>query len=412
MTSKRLFNIFFYTIAIIFTVYFIVSVFSSSVFTQTIYSEIIEEYSADDYIEIEGIALRDETLLFADTAYQSIRFLQEDGARIAKNSVYAVYNETGIDDVQAQQLSYLNKKLSRLKKTISKSTQYDVLTVDQNIKDSVISFLNQNYHGEYQSALNGFEEIQSAFDQKLLQQEGTSYIKTVIQSLEDQIDLIYTQSGLSEKNLRSPSAGYFYSKVDGYEYLNMNDYEDLTVSAYLSLMEMPPSEVADNCVGKLQHYSYWAFVSSVPSEYAADLYVGKTVYLEFTVENVGTKKISTTVEYISRAQDGINAVRFRCGTLTAELFGLRKETPHMVLKTYTGLKVDNEALRVVDGETGVYVISAQRIVFKPVEIVYVTEQYSLVSSKANTGNRVLKAKDEVVIGGKDLFDGKVVNVTK
>jgi hypothetical protein len=177
-------------------------------------------------------------------------------------------------------------------------------------------------------------------------------------------------------------------------------------------MQLTKDNVSNLCVGKIQHYSYWAFVSSIPSEYVADLYVGKTVYLEFNIPDVGSKKISTTVEYISRAQDGRNAVRFRCGTLTADLFGLRKESPHMILKTYTGLNVKNEALRVVDGQTGVYVISAQRIIFKPVDVIYVSDEFSLVSSKANTGDRVLKAKDEIIIGGKDLFDGKIVNVTK
>lgn len=412
MNSKILFNILFYSFAIILAVYFIVSIFSSSIFTQTISSDIVEISLVDDYVVIDGIALRNETLLVSDSSFQSIRYMQEDGSRIAKNSVYAYYNEQGISDDLAHSISILNRKMSRLNETIGKSTQYNIFTVEQNIKDSIITYLNRNYSDEFSNSYSEFESIQSAFDQRLLQQEGSSYIKDVIRSLKNEISQIYTESGISEKTLYAPSAGYFYSKTDGYEYLNMNDYETPTVSSFISLMEKEPTTISNTTVGKLQHYSYWAFLSLIPSEYVADLYVGKTVYLEFTIPDVGSKKISTTVEYISRAQDGQNAVRFRCGTLTADIFGLRKESPHMILKTYTGLEVNNEALRVVDGQTGVYVISAQRIIFKPVDVVYVSDEFALVSSKANTGDRVLKAKDEIIIGGKDLFDGKIVNVTK
>ncbi|MBO5299172.1 MAG: hypothetical protein J6B51_03730, partial [Clostridia bacterium] len=174
MSSRLLFNILFSVFAIILAVYFIVNVFSSSIFTQTISSDIVEESSVDDYIVIDGIALRDETLLVSDSSYQSIRYMQEDGMRIAKNSVYAYYNENGISDSQTQQLTYLNKKLARLNETIGRSTQYDILTVEQNIKDSIISYLNGDYHGEFRSASMGVESVQAAFDQRLLQQEGSS----------------------------------------------------------------------------------------------------------------------------------------------------------------------------------------------------------------------------------------------
>jgi len=412
VNSKILFNILFYVFAIILAIYFTVSIFSSSVFTQTISSSIVEVSPVDVYIVIDGIALRNETLLMADSSFQSIRYLPEDGSRIAKNSIYAYYNEQGISNDQTVKLAALNRKMTRLNDTIGKSTQYDIFTVEQNIKESIISYLNRSYADEFSVSSKEFEQVQSAFDQRLLQQEGPAYIKDVVKSLKSEISQIYSESGLSEKILYAPSAGYFYSKADGYEYINMNDYETPTVSSFRTLMEQKQENISNLCVGKIQHYSYWAFLSLVPSEYVSDLYVGKTVYLEFTIPDVGSKKISTTVEYISRAQDGQNVVRFRCGTLTADLFGLRKESPHMILKTYTGLEVNNEALRVVDGQTGVYVISAQRIIFKPVDVVYVSDEFSLVSSKANTGDRVLKAKDEIIIGGKDLFDGKIVNVTK
>ena len=73
--------------------------------------------------------------------------------------------------------------------------------------------------------------------------------------------------------------------------------------------------------------------------------------------------------------------------------------------------MSSEALRVNDGETGVYVLSGQRVVFKPVEVLYSTEEFSVITSKNKIGSKILKAKDEVVIGGHDLFDGKILNLS-
>ena len=412
MKSNSLFNLLFYIFSLILAAYFFFSFFSTSLFSQQVVSEIVEESSVDNHIDISGIALRDEIVLYADEDYKFIHYNYSDGSRIARYSPYATYNQDNISDSQMQNLSYLNKKLERLKDTIRKSTQYDSLTVEQSIKNSIISFLNSGSDDDFNQKSISEEKVQSAFDQRLLQSEGSSYITNVIASIESEISQIYQDAGSSSKSLYSPSTGYFYSNIDGYEYLNMSDYKEPTVAMYESLMQMPQSEISDFAVGKLQHYSYWAFIAEVPSSVASDLYVGKSVTLEFDIDEIGATKITTFVEYISRPVNDKNAVRFRCGTLTAELFGLRKQTSHMILKTYTGLKVSNEALRVVDGVTGVYVLSAQRILFKPIEIVFVTDEYSLVKPQPTSAENTLKAQDEVIIGGKGLEDKKILNLTK
>ncbi len=412
MKFKTFFNVLFYIFSLILSLYFFFSFFSSSLFSQQVFSEIVEETSFDDYIDISGIALRDEVVLYSDEDYRFIQYNYPDGARIARYSQYASYNPDNISENQMQILSYLDKKRDRLSETLGKSTQYTSLLIEQNIKNSIISFLNADNSNDYIRKIADFNDIQSSFDQKLLQNEGSSYIKGVIDSINEEIEQIHTETGAVLKSLYSPSAGYFYSNVDGYEYLNMSDYQEPTVAMYNTLMHMPKQEVSKLAVGKLQHYSYWSFIAEVPSDIASDLYVGKSIILEFELDDVGSTRVATFVDYISRPVNDMNSVRFRCGTLTSELFGIRKQSPHMILKTYTGLKVSNDALRVLDNVTGVFVLSAQRILFKPVEILFVTDEYSLVKPKISTGEYALKAQDEVVIGGKGLSDKKIMNYTK
>ena len=89
---------------------------------------------------------------------------------------------------------------------------------------------------------------------------------------------------------------------------------------------------------------------------------------------------------------------------------MRKEKCKMLINTYSGLKVSNEALRISDGQTGVYVLIAKTIVFKPVTVLFSTDSFSIVEPCKTVSSRVLTHNDEVILGGKDLFDGKVVGV--
>jgi len=54
------------------------------------------------------------------------------------------------------------------------------------------------------------------------------------------------------------------------------------------------------------------------------------------------------------------------------------------------------------------VLSAKRVIFKPVNILYSTDGFSVVESAVTVGAKVLAAKDAVIIGGKELYDGKIV----
>ena len=133
--------------------------------------------------------------------------------------------------------------------------------------------------------------------------------------------------------------------------------------------------------------------------------------MEFETKQSEKFKVRTQVEYISKAVDGEVAVTFKCNSLNNNVFDIRKTTCRMIMETYTGFKVSTEALRVNNGETGVYVLSGRVVVFKPVEVLYSTENFSVITTKDKTGDKILKAKDEVVIGGHDLFDYKILNLS-
>ena len=90
---------------------------------------------------------------------------------------------------------------------------------------------------------------------------------------------------------------------------------------------------------------------------------------------------------------------------------LRHQAADIILRTYTGLRVPSNALRVSsDGVTGVYCVSGAKAVFKPVEVLYTGEDYAVVRTTADAEAEKLRLRpgDEVIVAARDLYDGKVI----
>ncbi len=401
----------FYAFAILAIIYFSVSIINGSFFTDELTSETLDEISYDKSIPIEGISLRNETMLYATEQYYSIRYLAKNGSRVSKTSEYAAYLTSQPDEENRERLLYLYRKIKQLEDTVSRITRYDIITIDEKIKDELQGYLSISQNSTFDDKIEKIDNIQISMNQKKISKEGDTYFYHTLSELETELKSVIAQSSANEKYLYTNSAGYFTSVYDGYEYLNYNDYIDLTVADYNHLISKKAMDLPELYVGKIQNEPIWKYYSLMSVENAATLYAGKTVYLEFDSKQNEKFKVRTQVEYISKAVDGNVAVTFSCNTLNNNIFDIRKDSCRMIMQTYTGFKVSSEALRVHDGETGVYVLSGQRVIFKPVEILYSTEDFSVITSKNKTGNKILKAKDEIVIGGHDLFDGKILNLS-
>ena len=79
----------------------------------------------------------------------------------------------------------------------------------------------------------------------------------------------------------------------------------------------------------------------------------------------------------------------------------------LVSKTYEGLRIPRKSLRVVDGQTGVYVLSGITLKFVKVEVIFSEDDY-IICSQEKSNDSVLRLYDEVVVKGKRLYDGKIV----
>ena len=81
----------------------------------------------------------------------------------------------------------------------------------------------------------------------------------------------------------------------------------------------------------------------------------------------------------------------------------------IVTEEYEGIKINNKSIHYSDGVPGVYVIQGSIVKFKPIEIVYRTESYTLCKKSEDGNNESIVLYDEVIEKGKNLYDGKLIS---
>ena len=131
---------------------------------------------------------------------------------------------------------------------------------------------------------------------------------------------------------------------------------------------------------------------------------GTTLVMQ--VPSLTTTEIPVTVLSISPAQNGQSAVVLRANTISADLSTFRKQPVTLRFRTISGLRVDTNAVHFVDGKMGVYILEGITAHFVTIEPGYTADTYMIVRSDGGAGT--LELYDEIIVSGKELADGKVV----
>jgi hypothetical protein len=100
---------------------------------------------------------------------------------------------------------------------------------------------------------------------------------------------------------------------------------------------------------------------------------------------------------------------FSCSQMNTQLANMRYIDLTIVYNEYSGLRINPEAIRIVDGKKGVYVYSASQAKFREIEIVYKSDAFALVKQETSVSGGALRLYDQIIVKGKKLYDGKYIN---
>lgn len=375
-------------------------------FYNPISTDTVINYSTYNGIEITAFAIRDESVL-TTTKSGYISHNISDGEKVKKNgSVAGVYADRNDANLETE-IENLETTIADLEEIngYNNSEAVDIDKLDANIGEALTNFVSATNSGKISNSVEASAKLLKLINRRQIATGVTDGFTAQLKSAKAELESLKRNKNGATTTIKSDRSGYFVSQIDGYEaVISSEDVKKLTPDKLNNLK----SEIIDykgRIVGKIVSDYEWYIAATVSLDESLKFKAGDALTLLTGFESI--PELPVTVSHINKGKEGNEAVVvFSCNYVNGDLATMRQKEMTAVLETYRGLQVNSKAIRFVDGKKGVYVLSGSSISFVPVNVLYSTESYCICEEQT-TGVRV-RLYDEIVIKGKNLYDGKVV----
>ena len=400
--AKRIFHVVGLLALALVSVYIIAQCFV--IFRRSYKTETAIKYTLAESITLDGVVAFDSV----DVAGSGdLGYLVQDGERVTNGTIVA---EVYTDDSQGLQ----RERLDRLERTITlltksqNSTGSDLSMLTNQTKQALYNLLDKINTAQYSGitdAENTFLLAQNRLQVSTGQTEGFADTIAALQveydSIKAQLDALQTITATTNGYFSSTAA----SPAIAADRQALDDADPATLQKMLA--DGFPAAATDRA-GQITTGFSWKFYAVCDLDTAARF--DNISSVKISVPGKQNTPLSATVEEVALDKDnGIAKIVLQCQTINAEVLSFGQETAQIDLKTYEGIRIDKEALHIVDGQRGVYVKYGNLQRFLKITTLYENDSYILIpeNGKIGTDNEV-RLYDEIIVQGTDLQDGKLL----
>ena len=375
-------------------------------------------YTVDEGIDVSGYVVRDERVLEDDTS-GLLRLARSEGERVGVGGIVAaVYTDQASLD-QQDEIAALESRIGQLEYAQDTSLSYEaVAKLDSQIARNLLQLRTALSNGRLDTVESHSGELRALVIKRDYTYAGGD-LDGQLSDLRQQLSDLKRRSAGSVRRTTAPVSGLYSAVVDGYEtVLTPEGVQEMTPS---QLSALQPEDAAGSHVGKLILGDSWYYAASLQSGEIRNIREARNVTIRFSKDV--ERDLDVAIQSVGWEENGRAVVVFRGTSNLSQLTLLRQQSAEIVLNTITGIRIPQEALRLVpqtvtDDEgretevqtTGVYCVVGVKAVFKPAEVLYNGDGFVLLRPTASAAQpkRLLRAGDEVIVTAKDLYDGKVV----
>lgn len=371
-------------------------------------------------VSLNALIFRDETTYTASKSGKPCVFYA-DGEKVPKGTrLLSVYPDQDDAEIQ-QQINDLNAKISVLERsTVIKSyTTSDFNALDSSIKERVGYIMTSVADGKLDMASLNEEELLVLMNRRSSSLTAAGGYDMLIDEYKKEVASLQSRLSGDHANVYSSKAGYFYSTTDGYEKIfTMNRLDTLTLNDYDELVDkLPDEEVMNTSVCKVISSPTWYITVRLDKITASRFTEGKDRYYDYSVvfPYSDGKTVKMKLEKTVSQTDYDTVILVFSSDVLIDGFNYTRSQPvELVINEYAGLKVPETAIRFVDGKTGVYTLDGTIVKFKTTTVMYKEKGYcycALPDPKEidMQSSSELSLYDPVIVSGKDIYEGKVVN---
>ena len=382
-------------------------------------------YRSDDAVTVSGYVVREEQVL--PDSEGLLYITRAEGEKVARGKGVATVYHDQETLAMAQELEQKELELEQLEyaQSVASGSQ-EVLKLDESLIQGIFSLKGEVAREDLTAAGQESSTLRTLVLKRDFTYQGKDNVEEEIKALQQEIRSLTSATRQGSTTITAPVSGTYSAVVDGYEAVLTPDVLDTLTPQ--SLRALQADSTLSSNVGKLILGNTWYYAAAVSSDALADLAEGDEVSLRFA--SGLEKDIPMTVSSIGQAENGEAVVVLSTDRYLTITTLLRRQNAQLISRSYTGIRIPKEALRVVtetyvDEEgreqeqrmTGVYCVLGLTARFKPVEVVYQGEDYYLVEADPSVMEglsedqlelRTLRSGDEVIVTARDVYDGKVI----
>ncbi len=363
-------------------------------------------YGGTEGVDIAALIVRNETIV-TDDAKGALHFMVEDGNRVAKDGVIAQVYDSESASITVNQIDNLNKRIEDIENIIAYNNldATDLETVNEKLNNAVNDLVIKCASGKYSQIEESKQELYSVINRKQMLIGATTDFTPQLTELKQQVTQLEASLPDIKDKITADISGYFVSNIDGYE--KSVDLSSLSKITPESFEKIEPKDNSKNVIGKIVSDYEWYVIAQISINDSLTYKEGDTVKISTSLKTA--PNLTATVKHINVSDVGENAIIvLACNQMSSEIATIRTAPMTLVKTEYSGLKVPRRALRVSDSKTGVYVINSMQVKFVPVNVVFSNDDYIICEQLASDDN-VLRLYDEVIVKGRNLYDGKIIS---
>lgn len=384
-------------------------------------------------IDVEGIAIREETLIEGNLSSTAVKAVQ-NGDKVSQGEAIVNIFGSAQEATAYKRAAEIDREIGKLASmvTASEDSADTVENIGRLLDNQMVSLNEYADQRDMSGVSKAKGEITYLLNKRQVAMRQVEDYQSRIEQLEQEKAALEKNGFKAPKNIPAPVSGYFADSCDGYEsLLTTSMVSDLTVDKLDEIMQSEVS-VPDKTIGKMVSSFTWYLACPVPTV-EADAYLTVNSTYTLSLPYSETESIKAELAYLNKVegQDKYLAI-FRCNSLASELCAVRSQPVKIEKCRYEGFAIKKSALHAgvkteihknphpedefprahlvyVTQTTypSVYAIVAGQINEKEVNIVYSTDKLVICSPRHDDGN-YLSLYDTIVIEERGLYNGKLL----
>ena len=358
-----------------------------------------------DSVYLNGVAVFDAVDVTGGGG--ELGYLVEDGERVTGGTALAEVYTSEEQGVLRERLDRLDRVIDLLTKS-ENSAGSDLTVLTTETRQSLYDLLDILENASYSDLSNAEDAFLLAQNRLQISTGQVGGFESTIAELQSERETVQSQLGALE-TITAQTNGYFISaSLTPFLQTDAQALSDATPTALQQMLAEGIPEADVGLVGRIITGFSWKFYATCDLATAARFDGLNTV--KISVPGKENTPLSATVSEVTvDEENGVAKVVLECQSINADVLRLGMEEAQVDLKTYTGIRVDRNALHIVNGEYGVYVKYGNIQRFRKIQVLYEHDNYILVPENGAVGtDNELRLYDEVIVEGSNLQDGKLL----